>query len=259
MLARAAEHMAARRGLGGTLVRAACCRAHADGLALTLTPPSPSSDAAAPPRSRATQGSGDSRGDNSSHSDAAQPQQVMRGSAAAGGVPRPGAAVRCTPQHSPTASPQKAAAPAGSQGLPAQGLRTPPPAAGAAAVSTPLAQPCSNARHVASGGGAAADGLQLTISSVAVPGNSVLADGDTVGLALAAANAAASMPNPELHQQHAEAGTAAAWAAAAAATHARSSAEHEGPDDLALAIVREHAAALAAAADEQTDSSCSIM
>jgi hypothetical protein len=71
--------------------------------------------------------------------------------------------------------------------------------------------------------------------------------------------AAGDLDAGESEHESAEAGQAGAWAAAATAAHAQESTEQEGPDDLALAVVREHAAALVAAATERSDSSCSIM
>jgi hypothetical protein len=264
VLARAADHMAARRGLGGTLTRAACCRAHADGLALILTSKSPSGRAAAQPGS-SDGGVGDGRGG------CAAQQQAMRGPAAAGALPRPGVAVRQapapTPQQSPTNSPQKAAVSATSQCLPAQGLGTPPQRSAVAAVSTPLARPCSNAGYDAGECSAAATGVQAADGGSAAPGSAGPADGEAAAPALAAADArqhqcldAAEPPSEQSARQHAEAAQAAGRAAADVAALAHDGLSgHEDLEDPALAVVREHAAALAAGAAERTDSSCSIM
>ena len=279
VLARAADHMAARRGLGGTIIRAACCRAHADGPALVLTPPSPSSDGAAatPFGDLAAAGAsqGNSVGMAAGGGQAAQQQRQQAGwpHAAAGAPPRPGAAVRQlpapTPQHglqpSPQHSPQKAAVtPAAGYGLPARGLGTPPQRPAAAAVSTPLARPCSNARHDAGDCSAAAAGVQAADGGSAAPGSNRPAGGKAADPVLAALDArqhkcvdAAEPPSEQSARQHAK---AAGWAAADMLALAHDDLSgHEDLEDPALAVIREHAAALAAGAAERTDSSCSIM
>lgn len=274
VLARAADHMAARRGLGGTLIRAACCRAHADGPALVLTPPSPSSDGAAAPRfgdpAAAGASSGNSVGTAASRDQAAQQHRQRQHAgwphAATGALPRPGAAVRQTPAPTPQHSPQKAGTPIAGSELPGRGLGTPPQRPAAAAVSIPLAQPCSNARRHDDDCSATAASLQPAGSSCATPGSSEPAIGEAADPTMPAddavqhhSSAAGDSASEQSEQQHSEAGRAAGWAAAAAAAEAHDPSGHYGSEDSALSVVREHAAALSAAAAERSDSSCSIM
>ena len=265
VLARAAHHMAARQGLGGTLMRAACCRAHADGRALILMSKSPSDRAVVQP------GSTDGRVGGGRRSCAAQQEQATRGLPAAAALPRPGAAVRHalapTLQHSPACSPRKPGWPAVGNELPALGLETPPQRPAAAAVSTPLAQPCSNARQAAGDCSVVAAGVQAADGGSAAPGSNGLAEGQAAGATPPAAdalqhhsNAGRKSASEQSEQHNAEAGQAAGWAAAGMPALAHDDLSgHDDPEDPALAVVRDHAAALAAGAAERTDSSCSIM
>lgn len=194
-----------------------------------------------------------------------------QGNAAA--APRPGSAVRITPAPSPAASPQKAAA-----GLEftAQGLRTPPRRPAVAAASTPLARPCSGATNstgdpaaLPADSAAAADEQQLSDGSQGPAHSGLSADSDAEAAAAAARGAserhtaaAAAGVEPDAEgsdQRQSDGEEAAAWAAAAAAAQQLKSSEGDDPDDLALSVVRDHAAALTAAASEQTESACSVM
>lgn len=123
--------MAHTRGLGGTLLRAACCRVHADGLAVVLS--GRSSDTAT--QRRPAKGSGGRR-ESAAAAAAAAAAHPANG-------PRPGSAVRRTPQPSPEASPAPSPR---KRGLPAHGA-TPPHCPAVTVASSPMARPCSAVRH----------------------------------------------------------------------------------------------------------------
>ena len=213
------------RSLAGTLLRAACCRAHADGSALVLI--TPNSDAnpgldGTPDGGAVAAHATPNSGRSSSMRSSRQTHDRAAGSAAAPGAvqnaaldrprARPGMAVQTSPAPSPGSSPQKPA----------------PQQPAASAPLSSLAAPCSAASQ--SDDAAQAARQPAVVSSAAVEG------------------------------EEREPDAAEAWAATATAPQQCQGSAQEENDAEILGVVRLHARALQAAATaELPDTSCTLM